>query len=303
MKAKFNFSTIGALAMSAIVFGSCEDFLDRKPLTATVIDIGSGSAALSGRVLGLYGEVRNAKAEPYSGDGFQNIPWVAMNGFRSDDAELVADPGASAWHQTYDNFVYAKDDWGAGLYWSAHYTFIGLCNDALDVAENVDVDSRDADYNILVAEAKFFRAYGYFDLVRTFGSVPLIDFKINSPTDGHLEKSSVQEVYTLIENDLNDAIGALPVSWASGYSGRLTKAAAQTFLAKVALYQQDWAVALSNCESVISSNQYSLVPDYYQIFRTSGELGTESIFEIQASKTAGDGDIYWSRFGQCQGIR
>ncbi len=303
MKAKFNFSTIGALAMSAIVFGSCEDFLDRKPLTATVIDIGSGSAALSGRVLGLYGEVRNSKAEPYSGDGFQNIPWVAMNGFRSDDAELVADPGASAWHQTYDNFVYAKDDWGAGLYWSAHYTFIGLCNDALDVAENVDVDSRDADYNILVAEAKFFRAYGYFDLVRTFGSVPLIDFKINSPTDGHLEKSSVQEVYTLIENDLNDAIGALPVSWASGYSGRLTKAAAQTFLAKVALYQQDWAVALSNCESVISSNQYSLVPDYYQIFRTSGELGTESIFEIQASKTAGDGDIYWSRFGQCQGIR
>lgn len=304
MKAKLNFLSISAgVAFLSTALFSCENFLERKPLTATVLDIGSGSAALSGKVLGLYGEVRNSKAEPYCGDGFQNIPWVAMNGFRSDDAEIVADPGASAWHQTYDNFVYAKDDWGAGLYWDKHYTFIGLCNDALDVASSVDVANRDEDYNILVAEAKFFRAFAYFDLVRTYGDVPLIDFKINTPTDGQIEKSDASEIYDLIETDLNDAIAALPISWSSGYAGRLTKGAAQTFLAKVSLYQQNWATALSNCESVINSNMYSLVEDYYKIFKTSGELGSESIFEIQSTKTAGDGDIYWSRLGQCQGIR
>lgn len=294
--------SLGVLLISQ-AFLSCESFLDRKPLTATVTDLGSGSAALTGKVLGLYGEVRNSKADPYCGDGFENIPWVAMNGFRSDDAEIVADPGATAWHQTYDNFVYAKDDWGAGLYWSAHYTFIGLCNDALDLAASVDNANRDASYDILVAEAKFFRAYGYFDLVRTFGDVPKIDFKINTPADGQVAKSPAAQIYAFIESDLNDAIAGLPASWSSGYQGRLTKAAAQTFLAKVSLYQQKWSVALANCQSVIDSKQYSLVPDYYSIFKTSGELGAESIFEIQSSKTAGDGDVYWSRFGQCQGIR
>src|SRR6266516_1809065 len=169
MKTKFKFLPIsaGVLILSQ-AFLSCESFLDRKPLTATVADLGSGSAALEGKVLGLYGEVRDSKSDPYCGDGFENIPWVAMNGFRSDDAEVVADPGAAAWHTTYDNFSYAKDDWGAGLYWDKHYTFIGLCNDALDFANSIDVASRDANYNILIAEAKFFRAYGYFDLVRTY---------------------------------------------------------------------------------------------------------------------------------------
>lgn len=73
--------------------------------------------ALEGKTVGLYGTIRNSAAQPYCGDGFQGIAYIAMNGFRSDDAEIVSDPGASAWRQTYDNFQYTKDDWGLGLYW------------------------------------------------------------------------------------------------------------------------------------------------------------------------------------------
>lgn len=283
-----------------MLFTGCKKFLDRKPLSATVDDLQGGE--LQGKVLGLYGAIRNSKSEPYCGDGFQSMPYIAMNGFRSDDGEIVADPGASAWHQTYDNFQYTKDDWGAGMYWSKHFIFIGLCNDALDVAEKQTAP--DPTTPLLTAEARFFRAYSYFDLVRTYGDVPLIDFKVNAPTDAHVAKKPVADIYALIDADLSFAEQNLPLNWNNtAYPGRLTSGAAKTLHAKTKLYRKQWAEALALCQQVIATGQYSLVTPYYQIFKTAGELGAESIFEIQADKKAGDGDIYWNRLGQVQGIR
>ncbi|HMZ99726.1 MAG TPA: RagB/SusD family nutrient uptake outer membrane protein [Ferruginibacter sp.] len=288
---------IAVLAIT--LFGSCKKFLDRKPLGISQDDIQGG--ALEGRALGLYGAIRNSNAQPYCGDGFQNIPWVAMNGFRSDDAELVADPGASAWHQTYDNFQYTKDDWGAGLYWDKHYVFIGLCNDALD--EAVKGNYTDPGSLINIAEARFFRAYAYFDLVRTFGAVPKIDFKINVPSDGNVAKSDTAVIYNLILQDLTYAEQYLPLSWSTNFAGRLTSWAAKSLHAKVLMQQRRYAEALPICRDVIVNGPYSLFSPYWKMFKKEGELCSESIFEIQASKKAGDGNNYWSRLGQCQGVR
>jgi hypothetical protein len=281
------------------LFSGCKKFLEREPLNITADDVNVGG--MEGQALGLYGAIRNSAAEPYCGDGFQSIPWVAMNGFRSDDAEIVSDPGASAWHTTYDNFVYTKDDWGAGLYWDKHYTFIGLCNDALDLAAKNNYT--DAKSLVNIAEARFFRAYAYFDLVRTYGEVPKIDFKINNPADGSVAKSSVANIYALIDEDLTYAESHLPLLWERKFAGRLTTGAAKTLHAKALLYRQQWAPALALCNQVIASNQYSLYDTYWKMFKKEGELCSESIFEIQAHKEAGDGNVYWSRLGQVQGVR
>ena len=280
-------------------FSGCEKFLDRKPLSASVDDLQIGK--LDGQVLGLYGAVRNSKSEPFIGDGFENIPWVAMNGFRSDDAENVADPGASGWHQTYDNFQYTKDDWGAGMYWNKHYVLAGLCNDILQLAE--DEGYTDPQSLVNIAEARFFRAYAYFDMVRTFGEVPKIDFKINNPADANIAKSDTAEIYELIHSDLTYAEQYLPLLWEPKFAGRLTSGAAKTLHAKALMYQKRYAEALPLLRDVITSNQYSLYTPYWKIFKKEGELCSESIFEIQAAKSAGDGDVYWSRLGQCQGVR
>lgn len=301
------FITGSVLALTAFtLFPGCKKFLDRQPLSVTASDIQVG--ALEGQVLGLYGAVRNSRDQPYCGDGFENIPWVAMNGFRSDDAEIIADPGASAWRQTYDLFQYTKDDWGAGLYWDKHYIFIGLCNDALDLA--VKQNYNDPRSIINQAEARFFRAYSYFDLVRTFGDVPKIDFKITKPSDGFVAKSPAAAIYDFIESDLQYAIQNLPVNWEAKFAGRLNKNAAKTFLAKVYLYRNDPVkrqLCLDLCKEVMGSRaggaDAALYTPYWRIFKKEGELCPESIFEIQASKTAGDGDVYWSRLGQCQGVR
>ncbi len=289
---------IFAFTALALVSG-CKKFLDREPLNITSDDVNVG--ALEGQALGLYGAIRSSSAEPYCGDGFQSIPYLAINGFRSDDAEIVSDPGASAWHTTFDNFQYTKDDWGAGLYWDKHYVFIGLCNDALDVAAKNNLTDPQSIINI--AEARFFRAYSYFDLVRTYGEIPKIDFKITTPSQGSVAKTSVANIYALIDEDLTYAEQHLPLQWELKFAGRLTTGAAKTLHAKTLLYRQQWAAALNLCSQVIASNQYSLYDTYWKMFKKEGELCSESIFEIQAHKTAGDGNIYWSRLGQTQGIR
>lgn len=288
------------IAISAIaLFGGCKKFLDREPLSLAQIDLNVG--ALESKTVGLYGAIRNSADQPYCGDGFQGIAYVAMNGFRSDDAEIVADPGASAWRQTYDNFQYTKDDWGAGLYWDKHFIFIGLCNDVLDVA--VKQNLTDPASVINTAEARFFRAYAYFDLVRTYGSVPKIDFKVNTPAEGQIAKSDTAAIYALINADLTFAEQNLPVNWEAKFAGRANKWAAKALHAKVLLQQRRYAESLPICKDIINNGPFSLVSEYYKIFKKEGELGTESIFEIQAAKTAGDGNTYWSRLGQCQGVR
>lgn len=288
------------IAISAIaLFGGCKKFLDREPLGIYQGDVSAG--ALEGKTVGLYGAIRNSAAQPYCGDGFQGIAYVAMNGFRSDDAEIVSDPGASAWRQTYDNFQYTKDDWGAGLYWDKHFIFVGLCNEVLD--EAVKQNLTDPASVINVAEARFFRALAYFDLVRSYGSVPKIDFKINTPAQGNIAKSDTATIYALINADLIFAEQNLPIVWELKYAGRANKWAAKALHAKVLLQQRRYAESLPICRDIIANGPFTLMTDYWKIFKKEGELCPESIFEIQSAKTAGDGNTYWSRLGQCQGVR
>jgi len=139
----------------------CKKFLDRKPLTSTLDDLNQGG--LETQALGLYGSIRSSAVDPYIGDGFQSIPWIGINGFRSDDQEIVSDPGAAGWHSTYDLFQYAKDDWASGVYWDKHYLMIGQCNTIIQTADSLKLS--DPGSLINVAEAKFFRALSYWDLV------------------------------------------------------------------------------------------------------------------------------------------
>jgi hypothetical protein len=107
----------------------------------------------------------------------------------------------------------------------------------------------------------------------------------------------------LINDDLAFAEQNLPIIWEPKFIGRANKWAAKSLHAKVLLQQHRYAESLPICKDVINNGPFSLVTDYYKIFKKEGELGTESIFEIQSAKTAGDGNTYWSRLGQCQGVR
>jgi starch-binding outer membrane protein, SusD/RagB family len=273
---------------------SCKKFLDRKPLTATLDDLNQGG--LEGQIFGLYSYMRTSYGVVSS------LPHLALHGFRSDDSEKGSDQSDGAeWSAPMDNFQYDRSFDGVRQYWNDHYSLINLANTALQTADSLGL--KDPSSQINLAEARFFRAYSYFDLVRTFGEVPKIDFRVYVASQANVPKSPISDIYALIDEDLQFAEQYLPTkaSWGSQFPGRLTSGAARTLHAKSYLYRQNWASALGLAQQVISSNEYALYRPYWQIFKDAGENSSESIFEIQNEVTATED--YGSIYAVAQNIR
>ncbi len=293
------------------LFSGCTKFLDRKPLGATLADLNQGG--LEGQAIGLYGTIRNSQSAPYCGDGFVGIGYIPMQGFRSGDQTVNADPGAAGYITAYSDFQYSKDDWANGVYWDRHYQMIQAANILLQTADSLKLSDNASLINI--AEAKWFRAYTYFDLVKNYGEVPIITNRIYQASDGQIAKSAVPDVYAQIDADLSYAEEKLPSSQPSTQVGRLVQNAARTLHAKTYLMRDaplptsaaNYANCLSLCQQIINSNQYSLFSPYYAIWKLANENCSESIFEVQCQQTANSGSkaasSYWSWWGTEQGVR
>jgi len=149
------------------------------------------------------------------------------------------------------------------------------------------------------AEAKFLRAFFYFDQVRLFGASPLIDHVLSGDELYAQVQAPAADLYAFIEQDLQDARATfeLPTTVPVEDFGRVTKGAVNALLGKVILYQNDES-RMAECaaifEEVIGSGLYQLEEEFGDIFKLSNEFGVESVFEIQHSGAARAG---WDRFG------
>ena len=277
-----------------MMFSGCKKFLDRQPLGATLNDLNQGG--IEAEVFGMYSNLRNSM-------GFTSIPWLAVHDFRSEDSEKGSDPADGAeWVAPFDNYAYVKDLWATNTYWDDHYSLIADANSALQKADSLSLTS---DPNTIknIAEAKFLRAFAYFDLVRTFGEVPKIDFKIYQAADICKPKATVPQIYALIDADLQYAAAFLPTSWGSQYPGRISSGAARALHAKTYLYRQNWGMALGLAQQVITSGTYSLHSSYFGIFKDAGENSSESLFEIQAYVSPNGAINNGCIFATTQGVR
>lgn len=305
MKMNKKYSWILVLAIPIFVSVSgCKKFLDRKPLVSTLPDLHQG--ALESQVFGIYSILRS-----YA--GFSELVWLDFHSIRDDDAQKGSDANDGKEIITeFETFQYVKDDWAPNTYWNDHYTMINTANDALYTADSLKL-SAPADLRN-VGEALFFRAYAYFELVKTYGEVPLINYKIKNPSDGIREKSTVGRLYEFIDSNLTAAVQLLPLhheEYGSGFDGRLTRGAANTLWAQTYLFRQNWGRVVGLCNEVIASNVYSLTPDFQDIWKDGidgvGKNGPESIFEAQCwvgqngqSNTKVDNGNQW---GTCQNVR
>ncbi|MFT3682240.1 MAG: RagB/SusD family nutrient uptake outer membrane protein [Ferruginibacter sp.] len=272
----------------------CKKFLDRQPLTATLDDLSAGG--IEQQVFALYASQKESSA-------FGGIMWQALHNFRADDSEKGSDLTDGAdWVASFDNFKYDKDHWCTNTYWDDHYSIINRANTILQLADSLDLS--DPNTEIYRAEARFMRAYMYFDMVRVFGEVPLIDFRVYEASQAVVKKGTVPEINKFIEDDLLFAIEKLPGVWESKYLGRTTKYAAMTLLAKCYLFQGNFAAAYGYTEQVRTSGLYSLFPTYFGIFKDANENCSESIFEIQCGYIKNTSEPYGGNyFATCQGIR
>lgn len=275
-----------------LILGSCKKFLERTPLSATLEDLNQGG--IEAEIFGLYSNLRNSA-------GFTLIPWIGIHDFRSDDSEKGSDAADGAeWVAPLDNFQYVKDFWATNTYWDDHMTLITLANSAIHKADSLKLTDPSSMLNL--GEARFLRAFAYFDLVRTFGEVPIHKGKIYQSADLCKPKGTINDIYAFIDADLQFAASVLPASWGSQYPGRLTTGAAKTLHAKTHLYRKSWAQTLGLCQQIIGTT-YSLNSSFFGIFKDAGENGSESIFEIQAFVSANGAVDQGCGYATCQGVR
>lgn len=185
--------------------------------------------------------------------------------------------------------------------WTGAYQMINRANTIIEKAPGVTDNTVLRD--VLVGEAKFLRAWAYFELVSQWGDVPVYTEPVTSPT-GYKGKSPAAEVYTLIIADLTDAATILPD--APSQPGRATKGAANAMLGKAQMQKGDYAAAKTALEKVYSSNKYSLMDNFLHNFdgdvmpegpTAVHEFNQESVFEV-AFVDKGDNNFNWGYNGE-----
>ena len=167
-------------------------------------------------------------------------------------------------------------------FWQYRYKGILRCNVAIDRISQTELTDTETQ-NRLVAEARFLRAYYYFELVRNFGGVPLMTgFLLPEEVQG-ITRASEEEVYAFIEEDLQAAAEVLPErsEYAAADMGRATRGAALGLLGKVYLYQEKWQEAHDVLQTVINSREYDLLPEFGQVWDLEYDNSIESLFEVQ----------------------
>lgn len=199
--------------------------------------------------------------------------------------------GDQAWIEPLLRFQYDANNEGLSSPYKNYFIGIGRCNRVIEnVPEMSSTQISDSLKAQIVAEAKFIRGYFYFELVKTYGKVPLITRPLK-PNEYHQPLAEISALYQQIEQDFAAATSGLPEK--SEYPvtdmGRATKGAAKAMLCKTYIYEKKWAQALSTAEGIIASHEYSLETDYANNWAYPHENGPESVFEIQfGTKPGGD---------------
>jgi len=225
-----------------------------------------------------------------------NDIWV-FGDVASDDAVKGGNPGDQAEITYIDQFAADANNGIIINYWQFAYEGISRANSVIANVPGVPMD--ETLKSRIIGEAKFIRAYTYFNLVNTFGRIPLKLLPPVSPEAINVPLSDVNTVYQQIETDLKDAAAVLPASYASNEKGRVTQGAALAMLGKVCLYQQKWSEALGYFHQMEQLGIYGLLTNYADNFKLAFENSKESIFEIQhlSGQNPGEGSGLNQWFG------
>lgn len=201
---------------------------------------------------------------------------------RSDNT-LNYEYGGNAAQAELDKFKETTSNTIYNSMWLDTYHGILLCNIVLDRIEPVEMDANLKKQ--LTGEALFLRALMYFNLVRTFGDVPLVLKETTSVQEGYDQgRIAVDKVYDQIIADLKTAESNLPASYSGTDIGRATSGAAKSILGKVYLTTHDFPAAVNKLKEVVDAHTYVLLTNYADLWKPENKNNAESIFEVQYKK-------------------
>jgi len=278
-----------------VIFSTaCRDeFLEDELLSDVSVEfLYSSPEGLEAAVVGLYSLNR---------DIYQN---QALNGTVPLILQAKSDISVGI---TGEASLYSRLLWGAQLgdfgttfgynaYWVHFYKIVDRCNAIIQGAENLENLDEDRKSQI-ISEARMMRANSIFTLYRLFNNIVVTTEPTTPETafDPAQDKSSVEEIFSLLREDLDTAIANL--DFETDQFGRWTQGSARHLRAKVAMWEGDWAEAASQADSLINSGSFSLVASTSEVF--ADDLNhSETLFAINFEReTIGGGNphiISWN---------
>lgn len=258
-----------AVVVLALSLNACEDFLDKQPLDTIVEEtFYKTSEDMERAMLSAYVPLQDPQ---WMGQG-----WRIME-IPSDNTQAG---GTDPDFTPIDDFNTSADNVSVADFWAIRYRAVALANVIIFRAPLASISDEEA--ASLVGEAKFIRALAYFDLVRTFGGVPLSVEAPSLDNEVLLPRSSVADVYALIEADLTEAATVLPITRAGADVGRATKGASLALHAKVELTHKNFRKAQELSAECMQLGVYALMPDYGDNWDiATSDNNAETVFQIQ----------------------
>lgn len=273
----------------------CNDFLTEIPKTTRSTDNFYKTAAdFNNAVIGTYA---NFKHTGLYGNGGVNANMLFLTEVVSDNATHGATKAVSTLSLfEIDEFNFSLANTVVSAAWTGNYTGVGRANTILDKLPAATFESALKDR--YEGEAKFLRAYFYFNLVRLFGDVQLVTESINDPyATNTLGRTPMEEVYALIISDLQRAESLLPETIAAQEAGRASRWAAKALLGKVYLTRHEYSLAATKLNEVIGSGKFNLSTAYAATFSpaTTFANNKDVILSVQyKTGLVGQGSALWS---------
>jgi hypothetical protein len=275
-----------------VAVSSCNDKLDED--LENTIYVGQTNYANTSNMmvplLGAYGEFQDR--------GWEDFPVIAVRG---DDVNA----GGLGDQQDFaeeDKFNYNKDFWMFNSVWQNLYNDILAATSAEEeVTKYRDFATDKALADQYIAEAKVIRAFLLLNLSRVWGAI-LIPQSADPTTLLTVEPSSKEEVMQYISDQMDEAIPALPAvrpNERTDIRGGVTRFTALAVQALANLELKNYQGVADATSQIISSNKFTLEPDYYNLFKLKGKLNNENILELQYSdfgSASGDNKAYLFAF-------
>lgn len=272
----FSYKILAGVAVAATcLFSSCVD-LDQEPLGSAVAGKIDNEKQAFLRLAAVYSDMKDFRC---------TWSMIAFGEILSDNATFSGSDNDAAQFALMESFQYPTEHGTTKDKYSQTYQCINKANLVIHDFENTSDDMFQT-YNKahMIAEAKFIRAYSYFELVKTFGGVPLYT-EVLELDHKRLGRSTPEQVYAAIEKDLQEAADVLPSkkeikNYMKDYAGRITKGACYAMQTRVFLYQKKYEQVKQAFRNLKALDEYELVDDYGYQFRLEGEHCSESILEI-----------------------
>ncbi|MBN1599653.1 MAG: RagB/SusD family nutrient uptake outer membrane protein [Bacteroidales bacterium] len=222
-------------------------------------------------------------------DPLQHIIWggstFLWGSVTSDDAVAGGENESDQrGYQVADLFITTAiedDDQNLETFWTVMWRMNTRCNPIIIYANPESVSGSKG-----IANAYFLKGFAYFNMVRMFGKLPIVD---DIPSiDSKYSRATLAETWDAIERYLTTAIDMtgggygldVRVNQNDPTNGYATLGSAQMLLGKVYLYREKYSEAIDVLEDIVESGQYDLEANYADIFDPGNTHGIESVFEI-----------------------